>query len=210
MSTILPLKPPYIDAAFDLLTREFIARSQPHRALSIGLDEYRAHLLPGYRHMVNQGHSFVAVDARDEVIACLLACDYCKATAPQSDSVSSASHRMQPLLALLAELDRTYRNHRQIVADQILLVDMAVVSPVASGLGLYRRLRETVHDHGRRCGFERVVGELSSAATQHVCIDVFNHQVIGRVNFATFVHDGQRPFSALIDPPDVVLVEGKL
>jgi GNAT superfamily N-acetyltransferase len=210
VTTILPLESRYRDAAFAVLTREFVSRSQPHRALAIELDEYRDHLWPGFLFMVDQGHSFVAVDTHDEVIGCLVACDYCVASPPVPTNAGSVRHKMAPLLALLATLDRHYREQREPVVGQTLLVDMAVVSPQAAGGGVYRHLREAAHDHARRCGFTRVVGELSSAATQHVCVNIFRHQVKARISFASFVYQGTRPFAALTDPPDVVLVEGEL
>jgi len=117
---------------------------------------------------------------------------------------------IRPVAALLQSLDALYRNQRQIVLGDYLLVDMAVVSSAACGQGLYRKLRTFVHQHGCNAGFKWVVGELSSAATQRVCVADFGHKICAEIDYRSFEYSGQRPFSTISDPRSILLVEGEL
>lgn len=210
MIRIAPLDEGNSARAFELVTREFAIRSQPHRALNIELAEYRAHLAPTYQHMVEQGHSYIALDERQNLLGCIVAADYCVTAPATGHQNGSTVIKMKPLMVLLEQLDRAYREHRSLVPGQTMLIDMAVVSPGATGQGIYRRMREAAHEHARLRGFAYVAGELSSAATQHVCVNLFQHQVVARIRFADFLYNGEYPFATLLDPPDILLVEGEL
>jgi len=87
---------------------------------------------------------------------------------------------------------------------------MAVVSSSYRHRGVYRRLREVVHCVGHNAGFKRVVGELSSAATQRVCVAEFGHTVCAEIHYDAFEFSGRRPFCLIRDPCSIQLVEGEL
>ena len=93
---------------------------------------------------------------------------------------------------------------------QVVLVDMAAVSPAGRGQGVYLRMRQAAQALAREKGFSCVVGELSSAVTQHVVRDVLGHAVVAEVRFADFVWRGQRPFAGITAPESIVLTEGLL
>lgn len=87
---------------------------------------------------------------------------------------------------------------------------MAVVKLKARGRGVYRKMREKAHQIGRESGFERVIGESSSAATQHLCINKFSHQVHAEIHYGTFTYKGQKPFAKINEPPSIMLAAGHL
>jgi len=91
-----------------------------------------------------------------------------------------------------------------------MLVDMAVVSSMARGQGIYRKLRESAHLIGREAGFSRVIGELSSAATQQLCINRLKHKVCAEIVYSTYEYKNQKPFASIKEPKSIVLVEGDL
>jgi len=103
-----------------------------------------------------------------------------------------------------------YRRSMQFPIGEYMLVDMAVVTPSARGQGIYRKLREAIHGVGRAAGFLTVVGELSSAATQHLCINVFNHKVCAEISYSSYDYKGSTPFSNIESPETIVLAEGRL
>ena len=201
---IRPLTKPDVEPAFLLATEVFQRQSTLHRALGIGLEEYRAYLRPSFHSMTDEALSLVAVD-NGKTVGCLIATDFHGAdqngeTPPPFDAFS----------AMADSLGSLYRNHRRFGPGEVVLVDMAVVAPTASGQGLYRTFRAKAEALAQKRGFQYVVGELSSAATQHVVIDKLGHRKIAEIDFQTFRHRDKYPFRAITSPPSLILAEGNL
>jgi len=116
------------------------------------------------------------------VVGCIVACDY----KLQAQNLAPIPDKLKPINAILNSLDNIYRKSRELQLGQCLLVDMAVVAPHARGHGIYKKLRDAIHQIGREAGFSYVVGELSSAATQHLCINRFNHKVCAEIEYSSF------------------------
>lgn len=204
---IRPLRHADTAPAFALATEVFVRSSTLHRALNIGLADYRAYLRAPFAAMVAEGLSVVATDSHSQqILGCLIVTDF----HGQSAAPPVADARFRPLAALGAELARQYRAQRSIVPGEVALVDMAAVAPSATGAGLYSRMRAAAHGIARDKGYRHVVGELSSAATQHVVLTRLQHRKMAEVAFAGFVVDGQLPFRRITQPPGIILTEGDL
>lgn len=202
-----------LDAAFDLLTRVFIDSSPPHQALNISLAEYRDYLAPSFFSMAQRGLTLLAVDNCDNLLGCVIAGDYHASVDAATDEQCqrlAGFRKMAPLRALLAALECEYLKHTTVVPGVTMLVDMAAVAPRARAQGVYLSLRSQLHGCGREAGFSKVAGELSSAATQHVCVNRFGHRVIAEITYRQFQFNGARPFAQLQDPTSIVMVEGAL
>jgi len=193
--------------AFSLACEVFVEASAPHTAMKVSIEEYRNYMRLPFEAMRGQGLSLIAKDtSNDKLVGCIVACDY--TTLGQNSAIIPDS--LKPVNALLSSLEETYRKNRQPHPGQYMLVDMAVVTPTARGQGIYRKLREAVHRVGREAGYSYVVGELSSTATQQLCINRFNHKVCAEIEFSSFKYQDQKPFSTITSPKCIVLVEGKL
>ncbi len=193
-------------AAFDVLCDVFVESSAVHVALGVQAGPYRKYFAPHFQSMVAQGLSYVAVDDRtDEVVGVIVGCDFI-----QDADHSSEPGWITPLYELLDDLSARYHDTLEVGQGEIILVDMAAVIPGYEGRGIYRQLRLQLHERAREVGFTRVVGELSSAATQAVCTREFGHRVVSEIAFADFVYQGTRPFAAITEPPTIQLVEGRL
>jgi len=204
---ICPFSSEHSDPAFALTSRVFVDTSVLHKTVGVSIEEYRQYLRGSFDAMQEQQLSLLATDSKTkEIIGCLIACDY----ASQTQNGSQAPDSLKPINALLRSLDHHYRETRRAVAGQCMLVDMAVVSPDASGRGIYQSLREAAHVVGKNAGFKRVVGELSSAATQHVCVNKLGHRVCAEIEYASFEYAGRRPFAAIQEPRSIQLVEAEL
>lgn len=197
---------PTAQAALSLLCDVFVAGSSLHAALGLEAADYQHYLRPLFAAELEQELSLVARSEADgRVMGCLLACDYTKQAAhPQPPE------QLQPLRALLAELEKRYRQHRDPQPGQALLVDMAAVATDASGQGVYQALRLAAHERGRAAGFRYAVGELSSSATQHVCVERLGQQVIAELRFDNFEYAGTFPFANISAPATLQLVEAVL
>lgn len=205
---VKPLTAARAEAAFALATEVFVAGSTVHRALGVGLEAYRAHLRPSFDAMAGEGLSVVAVESdTSAVVGCLVATDFAR----QFDAGHAPDGPLAPLAALTAALAGAYARVRGVPAPgQVVLVDMAAVAPTGRGQGVYLRMRQAAQALAREKGYSRVVGELSSAATQHVVRDVLGHSVVAEVRFADFLWRGERPFAGIVAPKSIVLTEGLL
>jgi len=196
----------HLEVAFELATEIFIKGSTLHVALGIGLDEYREYLKEPFHEMVNEGLSVVAIDdTSNVVVGCIIASDFYH----HLDTAISPVEKFAPLGALGNALARQYLEQREITEGQVVLSDMAVIASKLSGKGVYQQLKKLCHENAREKGFERIVGELSSEATQHVVLNKLGHQKIAEIKFNTFEFGGQKPFAGIIEPQSIILAEGK-
>ncbi len=200
---IRALGPADTEGAFDVATRAFVEGSALHRALGIGLAEYREYLRPSFMAMVAQGLSVCAVED-DQVVGCMIAVDM------HGGDGSTATGAFAPLGALLDALGDAYRREGDFGPGEVVLVDIGAVAASHAGRGLYRAMRLTTQDRARERGFRRVVGELTSSATQHVVLGMPGQRQVAAIRFAEFCHDGAYPFAGITEPEAVVVAEGVL
>ena len=205
---IMPVTAPFHEVVFDVATSVFAADSSLHHVLDISVREYRSYLRVPFMAMLAQGLSLMVVDtAQDQVAAVVVGMDICSEI---PSSPSDHADKLAPVSALSAQLTAQYRAHRQPQLGQSALLDMAAVLPTHRGMGLYAKLRRAFADHARVRGFEYVVGELSSPATQHVVVTQLGHDVVAKTAFAEFTHAGQCPFQSITTPSHILLTEGRL
>lgn len=205
--TIQHLKPDGLDQAFELATQVFSRASTLHRALGVTLEDYRTYLRTPFQQVVAQGLSVAAIDMHTgDLMGCMIVTDYTKQ--PAGDV--RAHPVMKPLVALARELDHQYAATRKVLPGQVVLIDMGAVRPEAEGRGIYQAMRAKVHAIAKSNRYQRVVGELSSAATHHVVMTQLGHAKLAEVNFHDFECQGRFPFRSITHPHSIVLAEGKL
>lgn len=205
--SIHPLGPDLLDAAFDLATRVFVEGSSLHSALGVSLEGYQTYLRPSFSNMIDEGLSVVAVDgATNAILGCMVVTDFKK----QLRTETITNTQFAPIAALTQELCRLYLKNADVRTGEAILVDMGVVSKVAQGQGLYKRMRRAVHEIAKFKGYSKVVGELSSSATQHFVIDRLQHKVMAEVAFTDFQFDESYPFATIHEPRSIILAQGDL
>jgi hypothetical protein len=210
---IQPLVLADAEQALQFACREFVTESPVHRVVGVAYDEYLSYLRASFMTMAAEGLSFVAVDTEGaELAGCVLAGDFC----PETNALLSEElqyevpESMRAIKALLNELERPYKQSVSNSSDEILIVDIAAVNRAARGQGLYRRLRLSAQGAAKERGFSRVVGELSSAATQRFCVEKLGHKIINEVAYKTFRFNDTLPFASIERPSTLQLVEGVL
>jgi len=192
------------EATFDLVCNAFASGSELHKALNISTQEYREFLRPSFNSMLDEDLSLIAFDQQNEqILGCLIACDFCGHDSPDIQ----IPERFKPISALLRLLEKQYQEIRQFEPGQCMLIDLVVVSPAARELGVYKKLREAAHDMAKVAGFNAVIGEQSSAITQHFCVNRLGHAVMAEIEYASFEFAGAYPFAELEKPPSIQLVE---
>lgn len=204
---IRPIDTSLSEAAFLLATQVFAESSTLHRALNISLDEYRDYLRPSFQQMLAEGLSVAALRKENNaLVGCIIATDFHRVL----NQEPSSHPTFAPLSALTDDLCQRYSRHRNITPGEVLLIDMGAVAKTASGKGLYQKMRAAAQKAAFEKGYRSVVGELSSAATQHVVLDRLGHQKMAELFFDSFTHRGRRPFEAIKEPKSIVLAEGAL
>lgn len=205
--TVRSLDQSHREAALSLICEQFTKGSVLHHAMRISADEYNSHIQKSIDSAIDEKLSAAALDSEsNEMLGCLIATEF---TFEQAD-LSLLPDKFRPITALINELEEKYAQLREIKSGQIILVDLAIVSDAARGLGIYSKLRRSAHDVGRKRGFEYVIGELSSAATQHLCVAKLGHSIVADIGYADFEFEGSHPFEGIQDPPSIQLVEAKL
>ena len=201
-----PLTPTHQQAAFDLVTEVFVNASTLHKALNISLEEYRPYLKASYEDMASSGLSVVVIDTNTEkVIGCLIGCDFYD----HIKNKSIALPKFAPLSALSTALCQSFIEQRRPKLGEIAYLDMAAIAPAYLGQGIYQEMRRFAHANAKKLGFQSVIGELSSAATQHFVLKKLGHIKRAEISFEHFEDNGTKPFQSIKEPKSIILAEGK-
>lgn len=178
-----------------------------HKALNINLEEYRPYLQASFDEMVQENLSVVAVDGKtNRVVGCLIACDFYHHT----QTKSTALEKFAPLSALSKALCKTFIQQRAPKMGDIVFFDMAAITPTYLGQGIYQEMRTFAHAYAKQQGFKSVIGELSSAITQHFVLNKMGHINRAEVVYEHFDYQGKRPFQSIQEPTSIILAEGRL
>lgn len=147
-----------------------------------------------------------AVDTiTDGLIGCIIPAPF-----PSNFSnIHKLSPKRRSIALLLQALEESYLSGNPPLRDTI-LIDLAVVSSQARGRGIYQRLRKEIQVSAKKAGFRNIAGELSSTATQKVCVQKFGQRVVAEIYFAQYKEKDRYPFSSITTPTSIQLVIGDL
>ncbi|MEM6985322.1 MAG: hypothetical protein AAF499_02185 [Pseudomonadota bacterium] len=191
------------DAATSLLAEHFLAGSPLHRAQDLDARAWAERISADVQRAA-RGECSIVVDAPDgtSLAGCLIGVD-----ASEMYHAAGAEDDASAVAALLAAL------RARAPAPQpglCFLIDMAVVAPHHAGAGLYTSMRKAAHERAAAAGYRHARGELSSVATQRICIERFGHRVHAEIHYADFTYQGTRPFAHITEPDAIRLVEGAI
>jgi len=196
---------------FEIVCNEFVSSSPIHTALKINPRDYSNYLRDDWESYVHMGPlgrhgSLVAIDPdSDEICGCIITADF----PTRFNDFDNKPVKQQMVSALLQELEQLYLGD-SCSDEKSLLVDLALVPRQYSNQGIYQLLRHKIHEVAAKSGFEIIYGELTSAHTQHVCINKLHHQTVAEVLYREFSFAGSRPFAHILEPPSVKLVMASL
>jgi len=193
---------------FELVCNEFVSSSPIHDALGINSREFSDYMHDDWESYIHKGPlgSLVACEQDSgDIIGCMISADFPSCF---NESVKQ-SLKQQTVSALLEELEELYLRENG-ETENSLLVDIAVVADKYSNQGIYQQLRHSLQGMAITKGFKSIFGELTSAATQHVCIDKLHQQTVAEVFYKDFKFAGTRPFANILEPPSIKLVKASL
>ena len=204
---ITPLDESRINDACQFVCEEFVANSALHQATNVVLDDYLSYMRVPFLATARENLSFIATNSlTGALVACLLAGEF----RPAMPTPAPVPEGVKPIKALLLQLEQNYWQQRPYASGAVLLVDIAVVSNSVRRQGVYTKLRHAVHQAGIARGYGHVVGELSSAATQHLCVHKLGHKILSEIEYRSFSYNGTQPFESIQEPKSIQLVEGAL
>lgn len=187
-----------------LVASQFSADSPLHQAMGITPREYYNYLAESWQEYAFKGPvsplgAFCV--STHELVGCLIASHF----PAKFDHADKLPNKHKPIAALLQNLEQQYLQQNKIQKN-CLLVDLAVVKKSHRGCGVYRKLREELHALAASCHYKTVYGELSSSATQHVCVTNMQHEVVAEINYSDFQYGNDTPFSDIESPRSIQLV----
>lgn len=177
------------------------------RVLGISAAEYLPYSERVCRKAVRDGLS-VGLRNRDtgRVVAFLIGEDF--ASAPLYSEMT-LSHRFQPLLCLLEQLDEWYRERYGVVPGRIFHSYMLGVEPGHAGRGLATLVARESERLARARGFERVLAEATGVGSQRVTEKLGYTRRFG-IEYRSYLFEGERVFASIEAPTHCWLVEKSL
>jgi len=199
---------PHSEEILTLVCEEFCSNSTLHKALGIGTEEYREAMTDGWHDYLFSGPvaPLLATGTdNNKILACIIPAPF------PSDfkDFQTLPEIQQAIPALLAELETRYLQKYK-PPEKSLLVDIAVVAADAANTGIYQQLRLALERNAADAGFEKIFGELSSAATQRVCVEKFKHKLVAEIPYQKFTYKNRKPFASISSPESIQLVEQSL
>jgi acyl carrier protein len=193
-----------VDGAVAVLVEAF-PREPMGRASGIGPEDFAPFARFFCEKAAVEGLSLVVVDRRTgAVVACGLCEDYAEALAGDPPPMSP---KMDAIGAVLGALDEAYTGGRTIDPGAILHLNLAAVRRDHEARLLAPRLVELGLDLGKARGFRRAVGHIAAAALQDLFVRRYGFQEVARVDYATFVHRGERVFASIESPAGTRMLE---
>jgi len=205
---ITPLNESHSEQCLSLVADHFCRQSTLHRAANISSSELREYLSKYWHRYACEGpiESLVAVsDDKSEALGCIIV----RRFPTLIGNINNLPEKQKPVTALLQTLEAQFLEQNESSAKSI-LVDLAVVKESATCLGIYQHLRSEIHKRAAEAGYEKIYGQLSSAAAQHVCLKKLGHKVVAEVFYQDYSFNGTRPFASINAPKSIQMVEGCL
>lgn len=194
----------YYADALSLVCNEFFPYSSLHNAVEMDRAEFEGYMTQEWHSYISKCPltGLVAVDvSSNSVVGCLIPARF---PSDYSDLESLTSKR-QSIAVLLQKLEAIYLQTTPSLRDA-LMVDIAVVSKAAGGQGIYQSMRKKFQLLAAANGYRYVIGALSSAATQKVCIEKLNHEVVSEIRFSDYNELENYPFASITSPKSIQLV----
>lgn len=191
-----------------LLVNEFCPNSVLHRAAGISTVEYQQALTKSWNSTLcaTELSPLVAVNTdTGQVIGGLIPAPF----PTDFSALGSLSVKRKKVATLLHALEKQYLKKRP-SGQNAILVDIAVVSKAAGGHGIYQQLRRQIQQVAAAAGYTHIVGALSSAITQRVCVDKMQQQVVAEIVYAEYRLNGETPFSSITSTRSIQLVVSAL
>ncbi|MEM7258402.1 MAG: hypothetical protein AAF404_13575 [Pseudomonadota bacterium] len=191
-----------------LLCSEFCPNSVLHQAAGITEREFANTLTDNWAAIIDECPvpPLVAVDKdTDQVLGCLLPAPF----PTDFGNIDTLPAGRKKIARLLQALENQYlqTNHK---LQKALMVDIASVSRTAGGHGIYQQLRQDIQSIAANAGYTHIVGALSSAITQRVCVEKMQQKIVAEIIYQHYRDNGEAPFFSISHTRSIQLVVSNL
>ncbi len=162
--TIRTLTKDYMDSALQLFVKSFCDSEPITKHLKMTYKDYEPFAKDVLEKATREGMSVVAIDRKNEVIACAIAEDIVNPFVPNMTSYP----KMKPIFALLNELDKPFMTGKQFVKGKIAHVWIAVVSQDYRGKGLSTAIDMACGELAVRKGFDFAYAEFTNDVSEKI------------------------------------------
>ncbi len=195
------------DQVAELVGRVFTDGSEPvTRELNVGADEFSRFMRSISQKFHREGLSVIARDAGTGAVVGAQLNDDMGTDLPDS------GHDYQwivPALALLEELDHSYFEDRLVEPDRYAHLFFVAVRPEYRGRRIAPQLLDLSLEIASDKGYEKVLAEATGLLSQQILRNAgFKRRV--EILYASFEHNGTRPFHHIQDHPSILLMERDL
>jgi GNAT superfamily N-acetyltransferase len=190
-----------------LLATAFSERDPPAVALGITATEFDTFVRLLAPKAATEALTIVARDSgTGEIVGALLTEDLYSRPA---DGIHRLSTTFEPILALLDDMQREYRQGRPAARGEYLHLFLLGVAVSYAGQGIGQQLVARTMEHGTSRGYTIAVTEATSRRSQHV----FRSQgFVERVqrSYADYGFEGRRPFASIASEGGPILMDRSL
>ena len=142
----------------------------------------------------------------DEVVGVVLAVDFASSSPLTSENSQHLSHKFEPIIELLENLEAQYKHDKQIQAGEYLYIHMLAVSPEYQRRKIAQNSIEVCLNHGIEKGFTYAFTEAANSISQHV-FGKLGFTPRHQINYQQFTYQGQKVFASIEGHTGTILMD---
>jgi len=184
----------YTESAIKLFVKSFCDSEPITRHLKMTYKDYEPFAREVIEKAAKEGLSVVAVDKKNNVIACAVSEDIVNPFIPDVGKYP----KMKPIFALLNELDKPFMTGKHFVKGKIAHVWIAVVNPDVRGQGLSTAIDMACGELAVRKGFDFAYAEFTNDVSEKITHHYDVYKLLNSVKYEDFtLENNEHPFSGV-------------
>jgi len=191
--SILTLQKKHMKSAIKLFIKSFCDSEPITKHLHVNYDDYEPFATEVVEKAIKDGMSVVAVDDKDEVIACAIAEDIVDRFTPHLDHYP----KLKPIFAILDELSKPFLN-KDFKKGKIAHVWIAIVDGKHRGEGLSTAIDSACADLAVKKGFDFAYAEFTNEISEKIVTHYKVQKCLNTIKYENFTMEkNNKPFDGL-------------
>eukprot|EP00039_Didymoeca_costata_P022438 m.346715 g.346715 ORF g.346715 m.346715 type:complete len:236 (+) comp30014_c0_seq1:452-1159(+) len=200
------LQPSDEDACTVAVSMAFTNGEPMTKHMGVSAEEFTVFCRPYVKKAITDGLSLLAEHIPTGKIYSCLICEDLFGAEPEGVEIADS---LKPVLAAVVESSTPYRAKLEPQEGVYAHWFLGATLPEAAGSGLSTTLRYVTAAYQQKClGFKHALSEATNPATIHINGKKLGFDLINKLDYATFKHEGQLPFQPLTG--HIGLLQGRL
>ena len=192
--TIVTLADVHVKSAVELFTKSFCDSEPITKHLGIQYKDYEPFAREVVQKAVMEGLSVVALDQKNNVVACTLAEDITNPFKPNLEKYP----RLKPVFDLIGRLDEPFMKGKTFLKGKITHIWIAIVDSTVRGKGLSTAIDMACADLAVSKGYEFAYAEFTNAISEKITHHYSVYQLCNSIKFDEFRTDATtQPFKGV-------------